>query len=310
MEAERQANEERLNRASEEYIRQLLAMDMEEERKKAEKQRLEKKRQMEEEEAKKLSMSESATSPRKKKCKRKHCDNFPQSSLQAHPESAWKYKAVQDGKRTSAQTDGDGRSRMGQETETEENTPAATLLLSSVTPIPGTSNPSDDEAAKPSCSNYNVYVPFYATAAHSSAQTQSGHSGSGMREEIGDHTTEAKDEVSHTSSRKHTSKRKHQEPDAAGEPDISHEMAPEYSSDEEEPEVFITKRLIDLEKLYFEKHRQEEQDRLFALELQRAWDEEVRRELRRRVSPRKCRHHHDAIHPDTSAKGDSKDKNI
>ncbi|XP_055476640.1 E3 ubiquitin-protein ligase RNF168-like [Psammomys obesus] len=323
MEAERQATEERLNRASEEYIRELLAMDMEEERKKAEKLRLEKQRQMEEEEAKQLSLRESGTSPRKRKCKRKHCDNVPKSSLQSQPVSASKHRAVQDGQKTSAQTDGDGKSPTGQEIKTEEDTPAATLSSSLVSPKQGTSNPfsrdgnvgsSEDKAPKPSCSNYSMYTRCKntepeAAAAHSSDQTESGNSGSGVKEEPEDHAAEAKDEVSHTSSRKHTSKRKHQEPEAASKPGISYETRPEDSSDEE-PQDFMTKRLIDLENLYFEKHQQEEQDRLFALELQRKWDEDLQRETRRKVYPRKYPPQYEAFHLDTSAKDNSKDKNI
>lgn len=82
--------------------------------------------------------------------------------------------------------------------------------------------------------------------------------------------------MSHPSSCKHTNKRKHQESssEAAGEPGTYLEMPPKPSLDGEETPDFITKKLIELEHLYFEKHQQEEQDRKFALELQKVFDEE------------------------------------
>lgn len=46
------------------------------------------------------------------------------------------------------------------------------------------------------------------------------------------------------------------------------------SSDQEETEVNFTQKLIDLERMLFERHKQEEQDRLLALQLQREVDRE------------------------------------
>ncbi|XP_038172632.1 E3 ubiquitin-protein ligase RNF168-like [Arvicola amphibius] len=322
MEAERQATMERQTRASEEYIKQLLAEDMQEEKLWAEKRRLEEQGQREEE-AKKLSMGDTATSPRKKKRKLKHCDSVPQHSLlQSQLESASQYDAVQDGKKIPVKTDSDGKSRMGQKMKTKENMPAATGSRGPETPNQGTINAlralfydydvkvgtSEYDGAKPSCSKHLFDVPLKTirleeATADSSSETESASSVSGKSEEIGNSTAEAKDTMSHPSSSKHTNKRKHQEssPEAAGEPGTYLEMSPKSSLEEEETEDFIIKRLIELEHLYFERRQQEEQDRKFALELQKALDKEWR-EMQGDCN---------AFPPDTSAKGEvSKDKDI
>ncbi|XP_057616582.1 E3 ubiquitin-protein ligase RNF168-like [Chionomys nivalis] len=324
IEAERQATMERQTRASEEYIRQLLAKDMEEEKLWAEKRRLEEQRQREEEEeAKKLSMGDTATSPRKKNRKLKHCDRVPKLSLlQSRFESASQYDAVQDGKKISVKTDSDGKSCMGQKMKTKENMPAVTGSRGSEIPNQGTINTccasfydynvkvgtSEYDGAKPSCSKHLFDVPLKnikleEATAHSSAETENGSSVSGKSEEIGNSTTEAKDKMSHPSSSKHTNERKHQESssEAAGKSGTYLEMSPKPSLDEEETPDFVTKRLIELEHLYFEKHQQEDQDRKLALELQKAFDEEWR----------EMSGDYNAFPPDTSAKGEvSKDKDI
>ncbi|XP_031225770.1 E3 ubiquitin-protein ligase RNF168-like [Mastomys coucha] len=315
MEAERQATNERQNRANEEYIRQLLAKELEEEKMLAEKHRLEEQQQREEE-AKKSCMSDPVTSPRKKKCKQKHCGNIPQAQL----ESVLQYESVQEGKKTSNRT---------QETKTEENVSAATLstgpqnrkqdtLKSSYTfshsydAIVGSS---ETEEIKPSCSNGSSYVPFKnikpEATTHSSVQIQNVSSESSKTEEIGNCKTEEKEKMPPPLSSKHNSKRKHQEypsKAAASKPDISHEIPPESSSDDKETQDLITKKLIDLEQLYYKKHLQEEQDRLFALELQRVLDEEVMRGRWSKKSLQNCPSQYD-VGPHTSAKEDSKDKN-
>nr|XP_034341035.1 E3 ubiquitin-protein ligase RNF168-like [Arvicanthis niloticus] len=320
MEAERQATEERQNRATEEFIRQLLAKELEEEKLWAEKCRLEEQQQREAEEAKKSCTTDPVTSPRKKKSKQKHCDNVPKFSLsQPQLESALQYETVQDSKKTS------GR---GQETKTEENMPAATLSTGPENPKQGTSNSpykifhsydaevgSSHEA--PSCSYHDTNVPFKnikpEATTHSSAQRKSMSSESGITEEIGSCTTEAKEKMSPPSSGKHTSKRRHKEYPSeaeADEPGVSHEIPSTSSLDDKEEQDLITKKLIDLEQMYYEKHLQEKQDRLFALELQRALDEEEKRKMWDKKTLRNRKVHYDVFHPDTSAKKDSKDKNI
>ncbi|XP_038607860.1 E3 ubiquitin-protein ligase RNF168 isoform X2 [Tachyglossus aculeatus] len=49
---------------------------------------------------------------------------------------------------------------------------------------------------------------------------------------------------------------------------------PEATSDQEETQSSLAQKLVDLERLLFERHRQEEEDRLLALELQREVDRE------------------------------------
>ncbi|XP_051035646.1 E3 ubiquitin-protein ligase RNF168 [Phodopus roborovskii] len=324
--AERQATEEKQNIATQECIRQLLAQDMEEEKMWAEKLRLEEQRQREEEEAKKISMGEPATSPRKKKSKQKHCDSVPKFALtQSWLQSASQYDTVKDGNKTSVKTDSDRKKPTGQGMKTKDSmlaatvsrgAEAATVSRGAEIPNQGAINSRyalfygydakmgtlENEASKPSCSNDNLYVtPKYIKSeegtTHSSTETESRHIVSGMLEEIGNNTTGAKDKMSHPSSSKHTSKRNNQESssEAAGEPGTPCEMPPKSSSEEDEAQLLITKRLIDLENLYFEKHQQEEQDRLFALELQRVLDEEER----------KMRGEKSTFPADISAKGES-----
>lgn len=296
MEAERQDTMEREARASEEYIRQLLAKEMEEEKFWSEIRRMKEQRQREEE-AKKLSMGDTATSPRKKKRKLKHCDTVPKLSLpQSQLESASQYDAVQDGKKIPVKTDSDRKSRMGQKMKTKENMPAAHSSRGPEIPNQCTINAlrasfydydvkvatSEDDGEKPSCSKHLFDVPLKnikleEATAHSSDETENESSLSDKSEEIGNSTTEA-----------------------AGEPDTYLEMSPKSSSDEEETPDFI-KRQIELEHLYFEKHQQEDQDRKLALELQKVFDEEWR----------EMQGDYNAFPPDTSAKGEvSKDKDI
>ncbi|XP_040599882.1 E3 ubiquitin-protein ligase RNF168-like [Mesocricetus auratus] len=309
LEAECKATEEQQNRATQEYIRQLLAQDMEEEKMWAEKLKLEEQSLREEEEAKKVSMAEPATSPRKKKSKQKHCDNVPKFSLpQSWLQSASQYATVKDGKKASVTTDSDRKSPTG-----EEKKSTATVSRGPEVPNQGTTNlcyaydvkvgTLENEAPKPSCSSHNLYGPPEnikpeEAIAQSSAETETGSSVSGVTEETGNSTTEAKD---HPSSSKHTSKRKNHvsSSEAADDPGTSCGMTPKSSADEDETQLLITKRLLDLENMYFEKHQQEEQDRQFALELQRVLDEEGRA-MRSEKSA--------SEHPDISAKGENSKK--
>ncbi|XP_028609609.1 E3 ubiquitin-protein ligase RNF168 [Grammomys surdaster] len=57
------------------------------------------------------------------------------------------------------------------------------------------------------------------------------------------------------------------------------------SSDQEEKEVNFTQKLIDLEHMLFERHKQEEQDRLLALQLQKEVDKEQMVPNRQKGSP-------------------------
>lgn len=59
----------------------------------------------------------------------------------------------------------------------------------------------------------------------------------------------------------------------------------ESSSDQEKTEVNFTQKLIDLERMLFERHKQEEQDRLLALQLQKEVDKEQTVPNRQKGSP-------------------------
>jgi hypothetical protein len=320
MEAERQAIKESQNRATEEYIRQLLAQELEEEIILEEKRRLEEQQPRKEEEAQKGCTSDPVRSPRKKKCKQKHCDNVPKFSLsQPQLESALQYETVQYGKKTLL-------SVRGQETKTELSMPAATTLstgpenpklstLSSRDSIfysYGAKISSEDETSKPSCSSDNSYVPFKSikpeATTHSSAQVENISNESGIIEGIGNCTTKEKGKMPLPSSSKHTSKRKHQESASEAAASTSYKTPSKSYLDDKETQNPIARKLIDLEQLYYKKHLQEKQDRLFALELQRTFDEETW-ERRAKKSLLNYPFHNDAPSPDTSVKEDSKDKN-
>ncbi|EHA97830.1 E3 ubiquitin-protein ligase RNF168 [Heterocephalus glaber] len=100
-----------------------------------------------------------------------------------------------------------------------------------------------------------------------------------------DCTMETENEESGPLLSKDVSKRKHQEPasEAARDPCCSvkrKKMFPKSSSDQEETEINFTQKLIDLEHLLFERHKQEEQDRLLALQLQEEEKKEQRKPSR------------------------------
>ncbi|KAM6159673.1 E3 ubiquitin-protein ligase RNF168 [Erethizon dorsatum] len=111
----------------------------------------------------------------------------------------------------------------------------------------------------------------------------------GVTQGTADSTVGTEDEESGVLLSKDVSKRKHQEPasEAARDPCCSakrRKMFPKSSSDEEETERNFTQKLIDLEHLLFERHKQEEQDRLFALQLQEEEEKEQRKPSRQKGS--------------------------
>lgn len=62
-------------------------------------------------------------------------------------------------------------------------------------------------------------------------------------------------------------------------------ILPTPSTEQEETEITFTQKLVDLERLLFERHKQEEQDRLLALELQKEVDREQMKPNRQKGSP-------------------------
>lgn len=91
-------------------------------------------------------------------------------------------------------------------------------------------------------------------------------------------------------SKEDISKRKNQEPllEAVRDPCFSakrKKMFPASSSEQEETEISFTQKLLDLEHLLFERHKQEEQDRLLALQIQKEVDKEQMKPNRQKGSP-------------------------
>ncbi|XP_070322277.1 E3 ubiquitin-protein ligase RNF168 isoform X1 [Odocoileus virginianus] len=121
-------------------------------------------------------------------------------------------------------------------------------------------------------------------------ETESGCTVSDMTQFIRNNTVETENEESHLPINQDTSKRRNLEPlsEAIREPCFSakrRKMFPKASSDQEKTEISFTQKLIDLEHLLFERHVQEKQDRLLALQLQKEVDQEQMRPDRQKGSP-------------------------
>ncbi|XP_063478274.1 E3 ubiquitin-protein ligase RNF168 [Symphalangus syndactylus] len=122
-------------------------------------------------------------------------------------------------------------------------------------------------------------VPYSKeTAVTPCGRTESGCAPtSGVTQTNGNNTGETENEESCLLISKDISERKNQESsfEAVKDPCFSakrRKMSPESSPDQEETEINFTQKLIDLEHLLFERHKQEEQDRLLALQLQKEVD--------------------------------------
>nr|XP_024096965.2 E3 ubiquitin-protein ligase RNF168 [Pongo abelii] len=135
-------------------------------------------------------------------------------------------------------------------------------------------------------------VPYSKeTAVMPCGRTESGCAPtSGVTQTNGNNTGETENEESCLLISKDISKRKNQESsfEAVKDPCFSakrRKMSPESSPDQEEREINFTQKLIDLEHLLFERHKQEEQDRLLALQLQKEVDKEEMVPNRQKGSP-------------------------
>ncbi|XP_012496241.1 PREDICTED: E3 ubiquitin-protein ligase RNF168 [Propithecus coquereli] len=148
-------------------------------------------------------------------------------------------------------------------------------------------------------------------------KTESGCTISGMTRIIANSTIETEHEESHQIS-KDISKRKNEESlfKAVGDPCFSakrRKMFPKSSSDQKETEINLTQKLIDLEHLLFERRKQEEQDRLLALQLQKEADKEQMKPNRQKGSPDEYQLRATPSPPDRLLNGqrkNSKDKNL
>ncbi|XP_003991820.4 E3 ubiquitin-protein ligase RNF168 [Felis catus] len=151
-----------------------------------------------------------------------------------------------------------------------------------------------------------------------SGETESACTISGMTQIIESNTVETENEDSCLLTSKDTSKRKNQESsfEAVRDPCISakrRKMFPRASSDQEETEINFTQKLIDLERLLFERHKQEEQDRLLALQLQKQVDKEQMKPNRQKGSPDEYQLRPTSSPPDKLLNGqrkNSKDRNF
>ncbi|KAG8511006.1 E3 ubiquitin-protein ligase RNF168, partial [Galemys pyrenaicus] len=313
VEAERRANEEEENKASEEYIQRLLAEEEEEEKRQAELRRREMEEQLknDEELARKLSININ-------NCCEGSVLASPLNSRKCDPVTTKSQK-----KSKNKQTNigdiqkSDIKSPTWQDTEIVEDMPTLSPQIglevqeqdakSSVeSPMPQLSASGTEwchEEVRMTPDNYDkeLYIlnheepktraPYSREAAvRPCGKTESGCDISDMKQIIDNSTTDMESEESHLLISKDISKRKNQEPsfEAVRDPCFSakrRKVFPEVSSDQEETEINFTQKLIDLERLLFERHKQEEQDRLLALQLQKEVDKDQIKPNRQKGSP-------------------------
>lgn len=155
-------------------------------------------------------------------------------------------------------------------------------------------------------------------AAKPYGKTESGRTISGMTQITGSNTVETENEESCLTISKDISKRKNPESlsEAVRNPCVAakrRKTFPEASSEQEEKEINFTQKLIDLERLLFERHKQEEQDRLLALQLQKEVDKEQKKPNRQKGSPDEYHLRPTSSPPDKLLNGqrkNSKDRNF
>lgn len=149
--------------------------------------------------------------------------------------------------------------------------------------------------------------------------TESGITIPDMTQRIGNNTVETENEESHLLiSKGDISKRKNQESSSEVGRDQCfsakrRKTFPEASSDQEEAEIDFTQKLLDLEHLLFERHKQEEQDRLLALQLQKEVDKEQMKTNRQKGSPHEYQLRTTSSPPEKLLNGqrkNSKDRNL
>nr|XP_010335263.2 E3 ubiquitin-protein ligase RNF168 isoform X2 [Saimiri boliviensis boliviensis] len=274
VEAERRATEEEENKASEEYIQRLLAEEEEEERRQAEKRRRELEEQLksDEELARKLSIdididSSDIKSPT---CQDTEIEDMPTLSPQIC------LGIGEQGADSSIESPMPWLCACGaelyheREVKTEPNNHHKECVLT----------PEGPETRDPN-SKETVVVPI--------GRTESGCATSGVTQTNGNSTGETENEESCLLISKDISKRKNQESSFEAVKDARFYAKRRKmflnSSDQEETETNFTQKLIDLEHLLLERHKQEEQDRLFALQLQKEVDKEQMKPNRQKGSP-------------------------
>ncbi|KAL0599702.1 E3 ubiquitin-protein ligase RNF168 [Plecturocebus cupreus] len=149
-------------------------------------------------------------------------------------------------------------------------------------------------------------------------RTESGCATSGITQTNRNNTGETENEESCLLISNDIPKRKNQESSFEAVKDACfsakrRKMFPNSSSDQEETETNVTQKLIDLEHLLFERHKQEEQDRLLALQLQKEVDKEQMKPNRQKGSPDEYHLRAKSSPPDKVLNGqrkNSKDRNF
>ncbi|XP_023560492.1 E3 ubiquitin-protein ligase RNF168 isoform X2 [Octodon degus] len=258
VQAERRATEEEENKASEEYIQRLLAEEEEEERRQAEKRRSEMEEQLknDEELARKLSINITVGSNIAKTLVWQDMEAgdmptlSPQVSLEVQESSAMSlvdstmpwlcaYDAVQclEGKIKTKSDNHDEELCVTNHTGPKDKAPSSQTSSTEL----------GDQAW-----NGGILPHVTQVTEDCTVETENEESGLLLIDDV--------------------SKRKHQEPasEAARDPSCSakrRKMFPRSYTDEETERNF-TQKLIDLEHQLFERHKQEEEDRLLALQLQ------------------------------------------
>ncbi|XP_037693556.1 E3 ubiquitin-protein ligase RNF168 [Choloepus didactylus] len=162
-------------------------------------------------------------------------------------------------------------------------------------------------------------VPYSVEAAvKSCGKITNGCSMSGMTQIIGNNTLEPKNEETSLLISNAITKRKPQESSLEAVRDSCfsskrRKIFPKASSDQEERETNFTKKLMELEHLLFERHKQEEQDRLLALQLQEEVDKAQMKPNRQKGSPDEYQLRATSSSPDKLVNGqrkNSKDRNF
>ncbi|XP_059543482.1 E3 ubiquitin-protein ligase RNF168 [Myotis daubentonii] len=235
--------------------------------------------------------------------------------------SASQSEVVQEGKQKSMSKETDGsnvKSPMWQDTEVEEDMPTLSPQIcleiqeqgakSSIeSPMPQLCasdtewcleevkmrpNNHDKELCAINPERPEARVPYPREAAvKPCGETESGCALSYVTQIIGNNTVETENEESCLLiSEEGICKRKNQESsfEAVRDPCFSakrRKMSSESSSDQEETETSFTQKLLDLEHLLFERRKQEEQDRLLALQIQKEVDKEQMKPNRQKGSP-------------------------
>uniref|UniRef100_A0A8C6G7X3 E3 ubiquitin-protein ligase RNF168 n=1 Tax=Mus spicilegus TaxID=10103 RepID=A0A8C6G7X3_MUSSI len=313
VEAERQASKEEENKASEEYIQRLLAEEEEEEKREREKRRSEMEEQLrgDEELARSLSTSIDSQGYTEKPCleKTKNKKVFVDTSLKY---SRREFCFLQETDRS------DTKSRVLQDTEIEKNIPTLspqTCLETqeqgseSSAGIPGpqlcvgdtkeslegkvdtvSTSPDDLCIVNDDGPRATVFYSNEAAVNSSSKIENEEYSVTGVPQLTGGNRVPTESRVYHLLVEEEISDRENQESvfEEVMDPCFSakrRKIFIESSSDQEETEVNFTQKLIDLEHMLFERHKQEEQDRLLALQLQKEVDKEQMVPNRQKGSP-------------------------